>query len=176
MNVTIRDCRPDDAQTLADLIRALAVYERLEDQARANPDDLRRNLFGPRPFAESILAEIDGAAVGYALFFPTYSTFRGQPGLFLEDLFVLPEHRGRGIGKILMTAVAAKAVARGSGRLEWAVLRWNTPSLAFYRSLGALPLDDWITYRMTDEPLAQLAAKQGLTTESTEYTEKADNI
>lgn len=158
MTFTIRDCHPDDAETLANLIRALAIYEKLEHEARATPDDLRRHLFGPRPAAGAILAEADGGAVGFALFFPTFSTFRGQPGLYLEDLFVLPDHRGRGIGKALIAAVAAEAIARGGGRLEWAVLDWNAPSIAFYRALGAAPLDDWTTYRIADEPLARLAA------------------
>jgi len=158
MNCTIRPCRPDDAETLANLIRALAIYEKLEHEARATPDDLRRHLFGPRPAAGAILAEADGKAVGFALFFPTFSTFRAQPGLYLEDLFVLPDHRGRGIGKALIAAVASEAIARGGGRLEWAVLDWNAPSIAFYRSLGAAPLDDWTSYRIADEPLTRLAA------------------
>ena len=158
MNFTIRDGRPDDAETLANLIHALAVYEKLEHEARATADDLRRHLFGSRPAAAAILAEVDAEVVGFALYFPTFSTFRGQPGLYLEDLFVLPEHRGRGIGKALIAAVAAVAVARGGGRLEWAVLDWNAPSIAFYQSLGASPLDDWTTYRIADEPLARLAA------------------
>ena len=158
MSFNLRPCRPDDAEALANLIRALAVYEKLEHEARATPDDLRRHLFGPRPAAEANLAEVEAEVVGFALYFPTFSTFRGQPGLYLEDLFVLPEHRGQGIGKALIAAVAAEAVARGGGRLEWAVLDWNTPSIAFYRSLGASPLDDWTTYRIADEPLARLAA------------------
>ena len=157
MTFTIRPCRPDDAETLANLIRALAVYEKLEHEARATPDDLRRHLFGPRPAAEAILAEVEDRPAGFALFFPTFSTFRGQPGLYLEDLFVLPEHRGQGIGKALIAAVAAEAVARGGGRLEWAVLDWNAPAIAFYRALGAAPLGAWTTYRIADEALVKIA-------------------
>ena len=157
MTAILRDCHAGDAPALANLIRALAVYEKLGDQALATPEALRRDLFGDRPFAEAILAEVKGAAVGFALFFPTYSTFRGQPGLFLEDLFVAPEHRGQGIGKRLIAAVAARAVSRGCGRLEWAVLDWNAPSIAFYQALGATPMDQWTTFRLVDDPLARLA-------------------
>ena len=157
MIMNLREARPDDAEVLANLIRALAVYEKLEDQARASPEDLRRDLFGHRPCAEAILAEADGEAVGFALFFPTYSTFRGRPGLYLEDIFVQPECRGRGIGKALVAAVARRAVERGCGRLEWAVLDWNAPAIAFYRSLGASLMDGWTTCRLDDETLARLA-------------------
>jgi GNAT superfamily N-acetyltransferase len=156
---SIRPCRPDDAETLATLIRELAVYERLEDHAKATADDLRRNLFGPRPYAEAMVAEVDGEAVGFALAFHTFSTFRGQPGLYLEDLFVRPSHRGRGIGKALIATLARLAAERGCGRLEWAVLDWNESAIAFYRSLGARPMDDWIIYRVDDEALARLASR-----------------
>ena len=159
MTATIRPCRPDDAETLVNLVRALAVYEKLEPFARAAPEAFRAHLFGPRPAAEAILAEVDGEPVGFALFFATFSTFRGQPGLYLEDLFVQPEHRGRGIGKALLATVARLAVARGCGRLEWSVLDWNAPAIGFYRSLGARPMDEWTTYRLDDEPLARLASR-----------------
>jgi GNAT superfamily N-acetyltransferase len=157
MNATIRPARPDDAETLVALIRELAAYEKLEDQARAAPEALRRDLFGPRPFAEALVAEVDGGPAGFALFFHNYSTFRGQPGLYLEDLFVRPEHRGLGIGKALLASLARIAVERGCGRLEWSVLDWNEPSIGFYRSLGARPMDEWTIYRLDDEPLARLA-------------------
>jgi GNAT superfamily N-acetyltransferase len=143
MNATIRPARHDDAPTIASLIRELAVYERLEDQAKATADDLARHLFGDRPAAEVLIAEVDGDPVGFALYFSTFSTFRGQPGIYLEDIFVRPEHRGRGIGKALLASIARVAVDRGCGRLEWSVLDWNTPSIEFYRSQGAIPLDDW---------------------------------
>lgn len=157
---TIRPCRPEDAATIVTLIRELAAYEKLEDQARATPEAIREHLFGPRPYAEAILAEVDGQPVGFALFFHTYSTFRGQPGIYLEDVFVRPEHRGRGIGKALLATLTRLAVERGCGRLEWSVLDWNAPSIGFYRSLGAVPMDEWTVYRLTDEPLSRLAAHE----------------
>ena len=113
---------PEDVETLANLVRELAVYEKLEQHAKATPDDFRRHLFGPRPAAEAAMAEVGGEPVGFALWFSTFSTFRGQPGLYLEDIFVKPSYRGRGIGKALLAAVARQAVERGCGRLEWSVL------------------------------------------------------
>jgi GNAT superfamily N-acetyltransferase len=159
MNVTIRPARLDDAPTIANLIRELAVYEKLEHQAKATSDDLARHLFGDRPAAEVLIAEVGGKPVGFALFFSTFSTFRGQPGLYLEDLFVRPEHRGRGIGKALLASVARVAVDRGCGRLEWSVLDWNTPSIEFYRSQGAVPMDEWTVFRVDEEALIQMASK-----------------
>jgi GNAT superfamily N-acetyltransferase len=146
-----------DAPALVNLVRELAVYEKLESSAKATPDDFRAHLFGPRPAAEALVAEVDGQVVGFALFFPTFSTFRGQPGLHLEDLFVRPEHRGLGIGKALLSAIARLAVERRCGRLEWAVLDWNAPAIAFYRAAGARPVDGWTTYRVDDEALTDLA-------------------
>jgi GNAT superfamily N-acetyltransferase len=157
MTATIRPARASDAPTIATLIRELAAYERLEHEAKATAEDLTRYLFGDRPSAEVLMAEVDGTPVGFALFFSTFSTFRGQPGVYLEDLFVRPEHRGLGIGKALLAGVAKVAVERGSGRLEWAVLNWNAPSIAFYRSQGALPIDEWTVYRVADDALARLA-------------------
>ena len=160
MNAPTRPARPDHARTIATLIRELAAYERLEDQAKATTDDLTRHLFGDRPSAEVLIAEVDGDPVGFALYFSTFSTFRGQPGLYLEDLFVRPEHRGRGIGKALLASVARVAVDRGCGRLEWSVLDWNTPSIEFYRSQGALPLSDWTVFRVADRSLIDLASRR----------------
>lgn len=154
---TIRAGRAEDAEVLANLIRGLAVYEKLEQFARATPAALREHLFGPDPAAETLLAEQGPDAVGFALYFTTFSTFRAQPSLYLEDLFVLPEFRGRGIGKALMAAVARAAVERGCGRLEWSVLNWNTPAIGFYRSLGAESMDQWTVYRVADERLERLA-------------------
>jgi GNAT superfamily N-acetyltransferase len=154
----IRPANVGDCYTIAVLIRELATYERLEDQAKATADDLARNLFGPRPFAEALVAEVEDAAVGFALYFHTFSTFRGQPGIYLEDLFVRPEHRGYGIGKGLLARLARIAIDRGCGRIAWAVLDWNEPSIGFYRSLGASPLNDWTVYHLADAPLANLAA------------------
>jgi GNAT superfamily N-acetyltransferase len=154
----IRPVTPDDMETVTNLVRELAVYEKLEDHAKATPEDFRRNLFGPRPAAEAALAEVGGEPVGFALWFTTFSTFRGQPGLYLEDVFVRPSHRGRGIGKALLSMLARLAVERGCGRLEWAVLNWNEPAIGFYRSLGARPMDEWTVYRLDDEPLRRLAS------------------
>ncbi len=134
---TIRPCVPGDAETLVTLVHELAVYERLEAQASPRPRRSALDLFGPQPAAEAVVAEVAGATVGFALYFTTFSTFRGQPGLYLEDLFVRPDHRGQGIGKALLAHVASVATARGCGRLEWSVLDWNEPALGFYRALGA---------------------------------------
>ncbi len=154
---TIRPAEPEDAETIIGLIRELAVYEHLEHEARATPEAFRQHLFGPRPFAEAMLAEVEGAPVGFALYFHTFSTFRGQPSLYLEDLFVRPDHRGQGIGKAILRRLARLAVERGCGRLEWAVLDWNAPSIGFYKSLGARPMDEWTVYRLDNEALIRLA-------------------
>ncbi len=154
---TIRPCRPDDAETLVQLVRGLAQYERREALMKATSEDVRAYLFGARPYAEAILAEQDGAPVGFALYFPTFSTFRGQPGIWLEDLFVRPEHRGQGIGKALFASVARIALTHGSGRLEWSVLDWNAPAIAFYRGFGARPHGGGTNYCIADEPLEHLA-------------------
>jgi GNAT superfamily N-acetyltransferase len=156
---TIRPAREEDAEVVANLVRELAVYEKLEHRARATPDDFRRHLFGPRPAAEAALAEVDGTPVGFALWFTTFSTFRGRPGLYLEDIFVRPEFRGLGIGKALLAGLARLAVERGCDSMRWIVLDWNEPAIGFYRSLGAGPVDDWNLYLLDDEPLRQLAAQ-----------------
>ena len=152
----IRPATPADLDTIARLIHALAEYERLANHVTLDEAQLREHLFGPRPYAEVLLAEEAGVTVGYALFFHNYSTFRGQPGIYLEDLFVRPEHRGKGHGKALLAALAKFAVERGCGRLEWNVLDWNEPAIQFYRSLGAVPLTDWTAYRLTGEALHAL--------------------
>jgi GNAT superfamily N-acetyltransferase len=153
----IRDANPDDVHLIAELIRALADYERLAHEVVLDEEELRAHLFGKRPYAEVVLAEDDGEVVGFALFFHNYSTFLGQPGIYLEDLFVRPKHRGEGHGKALLAHLAKLAVERGCGRLEWSVLDWNEPSIAFYRSLGARPLDEWTVYRLDREALRVLA-------------------
>jgi GNAT superfamily N-acetyltransferase len=153
----IRPARPADSPALYSLIRALAEYERLLDQVVLTPERLEEHLFGPRPYAEALVAEDQGRVVGFALFFHNYSTFLGRPGMYLEDLFVLPEHRGQGHGKALLKELARLAVQRGCGRLEWSVLNWNEPSIQFYRALGAVPMDQWSVYRLTGEALEQLA-------------------
>ncbi|MFN8534676.1 MAG: GNAT family N-acetyltransferase [Dehalococcoidia bacterium] len=152
----IRVATPDDIPEIVRLIRGLADYEHLP--AEPNPERLREHLFGDRPSAEVLIAEREGRVVGFALFFPNYSTFLTQPGIYLEDLFVEPEHRGVGIGKTLLVRLAAIAVERGCGRLEWAVLNWNEPAIGFYQALGAAALDDWHTRRLTGEALARVAA------------------
>jgi GNAT superfamily N-acetyltransferase len=154
----IRDATAADTHTIAMLVRGLAAYERLAHEVVLDEDDLREHLFGAHRYAEVILAEDDGEVAGFALFFHNYSTFLAKPGIYLEDLFVLPEHRGSGHGSALLARLAQIAVGRGCGRLEWSVLNWNEPSIAFYRSLGATPMDEWTTYRLTGDALRALAA------------------
>jgi GNAT superfamily N-acetyltransferase len=153
----IRPATPDDVPTIARLIRGLAEYERLAHRVDLDESRLREHLFGPRPYAEVLLAEEAGAVVGFALFFHNFSTFLARPGLYLEDLFVEPERRGRGHGKALLAALARTAVERGCGRLEWSVLNWNEPSIGFYRALGAERMDEWVVYRLTGDALRALA-------------------
>ena len=141
--MTIRPARETDVPVILALVRGLAEYERLADQAVATEDDLRRTLFGPRPHAEVVLAEDERGVSGFALFFHNYSTFRGRPGLYLEDLFVIPERRGEGIGKALLLHLKDIAIERGCGRMEWSVLSWNEPAVGFYRRFGAEVMDDW---------------------------------
>ena len=156
----IRLAGVDDAPTILALIRGLADYERLLHEVVATEDDLRRTLFGPRPSAEVLIAEQRDAAVGFALFFASYSTFLGRPGIYLEDLFVVPEARGRGLGKALMIELARLAVERGCGRFEWAVLDWNVDAIGFYRALGAIGMDSWRVQRVTGDALVRLAAEE----------------
>ena len=156
----IRDARPEDSRTIAQLIRGLAEYERLAHEVAFDDDALRAYLFGEPRYAEVILAEDAGVVVGFALFFHNFSTFLGRPGIYLEDLFVLPAHRGAGHGRALLVRLAEIAVDRGCGRLEWSVLDWNEPSLRFYRSLGAVAMDEWTTYRLTGPALRALAGDQ----------------
>ena len=157
---TLRPGTEKDLEVIAALIRALAEYEKLAHEATFAIEDLRRSLFGARPYAETIIAEVDGEPVGFALFFHNFSTFLGKPGIYLEDLFVQPEHRGSGLGKALLARLAAIAVERGCGRLEWSVLDWNETAIGFYRRLGATPNDEWTVYRLAGARLAELAAFQ----------------
>ncbi len=159
--MALRPAREADLDTIIELIHGLAEYEREPDAVRLDPDELRRHLFGPRPYAEVILAETDaGESAGFALFFHNFSTWEGKPGIYLEDLFVRPELRGAGYGKALLAELARLAVERDCARLEWSVLDWNEPSIAFYRNLGALPMDEWTTFRITGDALAQLAVAE----------------
>lgn len=154
----IRAATPADLHTIVKLIRALAEYERLAHAVDLDEAKVRAHLFGPRPYAEVLLAEDAGAVVGFALFFHNYSTFRGKPGIYLEDLFVVPAARGKGFGKLLLVELAKLAVARDCARVEWSVLNWNEPSINFYKALGAVPMDEWTVYRLTDDALKKLAA------------------
>jgi GNAT superfamily N-acetyltransferase len=156
----LRPARESDLDTIIELIHALADYEREPKAVRLDRDTLRGHLFGARPYAEVLLAETaDGAIAGFALFFHNFSTWEGKPGIYLEDLFVRPEFRGAGYGKALLVELARLAVSRGCARLEWAVLDWNEPSIQFYKALGAKPMDEWTTFRVTGEALSQLAGK-----------------
>lgn len=155
--LTIRPAVAADTPLILQFIRDLSVYERMEDEVEADGELLRRSLFGERPAAEVLIAELDGRPAGFALFFHNFSTFVGRPGLYLEDLFVAPELRGRGIGRCLLARLAAIAVERGCGRFEWSVLDWNEPAIRFYVGLGAKPMDGWTVYRMTGDALERLA-------------------
>jgi ribosomal protein S18 acetylase RimI-like enzyme len=188
MAFEIRSATPADVPTLADLIRQLAIYEKLEEQMVGDPQDLSRHLFGDRPYGEALVAQlldppispeqsgltpatstpeispsdsprgaINPRILGFTLFFHTYSTFLMKPGLYIEDLFVVPEYRGQGIGKALLRSVAQLAVDRGCGRLEWSVLDWNAPAIAFYEHLGATVLPDWRICRMTEATLRHVS-------------------
>ena len=159
MTISIRPARPNDVPTVASLIRALSQYEKLEHEVTMTEDKLRASMFGPRPYAEALLAEEDGTPVGFALFFHNYSTFLAQPGLYLEDLYVLESHRGNGIGKALLVHLAKIAVERNCGRMEWAVLDWNVDAIGFYEKLGAKPNSEWTVYRLTGDSLNGLAGQ-----------------
>ena len=153
---TIRPATEADIPTVLRLVRGLAEYEKLAHTVTATEESLRESLF-ERPAAEVVIGDVGDTAVGLAVYFQTYSTFLGKAGLYLEDLFVEPEHRGHGYGKRLLAHAAAVAVSRGCPRLDWSVLTWNEPSINFYRSLGATSLDEWRTFRLSGEALVKLA-------------------
>jgi len=153
----LRSATRDDVPVIAVLIRGLARFEKLEQEVVMTEELLAAGLFGKRPYAEVVLAEDDGRPVGFALFFHNFSTFLGRPGIYLEDLFVLHEHRGSGIGRMLLAHLARLAVERGCGRMEWAVLDWNRDAIKFYERLGARPNSDWTVYRLSGEALTGLA-------------------
>jgi GNAT superfamily N-acetyltransferase len=153
----LRSAVPADVPLILRFIRELAAYERLEHEVVADEAGLATALFGPRPYAEVVLAEAGGEPAGFALFFHNFSTFVGRPGIYLEDLYVRPAMRGRGVGARLLAHLAALAVERGCGRLEWAVLDWNEPAIGFYRRLGARPMDEWTVFRLEGEALSCLA-------------------
>ncbi|KKW93645.1 MULTISPECIES: GNAT family N-acetyltransferase [Sphingobium] len=158
MTVTIREAVRSDIGAIHGFILALADYEKLSHEVKAERASLDKYLFGPRPMAEVLIAENDGQAIGFALFFHNFSTFEGRPGIYLEDLFVIPEARGLGAGKALLSRLAQLALERDCARLEWWVLDWNEPSIAFYRSLGARPMDEWTVQRVDGEALSALAS------------------
>ena len=156
MTLTIRPAERADVPVIAELIRGLARFEKLEHEVTMTEDRLDSSLFGERRSAETLIAEQDGEPVGFALFFHNFSTFLAQPGIYLEDLFVLPDHRGGGIGRALLKELARLAVERGCGRLEWAVLDWNRDAIGFYERLGAKPNSEWTVYRLAGEALTTL--------------------
>jgi GNAT superfamily N-acetyltransferase len=158
----VRPATPADAPVIAALVRELAEYEKLLDQARGSPEDFRRELEAPNPVIHVLMAEWDGEAVGFALYFFNFSTFVGRPGLYLEDLFVRPARRANGIGRALLRALARVARERGCGRMEWAVLDWNEPALRFYQSLGARQMKEWIIHRLTPVEINRLASEETL--------------
>ncbi|KPF50661.1 hypothetical protein IP87_19830 [beta proteobacterium AAP121] len=153
---TLRPATPADCPAIVGLIRELAVFEKLEHLVVVTPEKLEPQLFGPRPAAEALVAEVEGQVVAFALFFTNFSTFLGQPGLYLEDLYVQPAHRGSGLGKALLQHLAALAVARGCGRFEWCVLDWNENAIRFYEKMGATVMTDWRLCRVTGPALATL--------------------
>lgn len=156
-SISIRPAQVDDCALILQFIEALADYEKLRDQVVATADKLRASLFGECAAAEVLIAEWGNKPAGFALFFPNYSTFLAQPGIYLEDLFVFAEFRGHGLGKALLTKLAAMTVERNGGRLDWSVLDWNQPSIDFYLSIGAKPLDDWTQFRLQGQALLSLA-------------------
>ena len=158
LDPVIRSATRDDVPAILSLIRGLAEYEKLAHECEADEASLADTLFGDRPGAEVVIAEVEGEAAGFALFFHNYSTFLARPGLYLEDLFVQPRFRGLGLGKRLMAHLARLAVARGCGRFEWSVLDWNAPAIGFYRSLGAVGMDQWTVQRVSGDALRRLAA------------------
>jgi GNAT superfamily N-acetyltransferase len=159
VTLRIRPGELPDVPLIAELIRGLARYEKLEHEVVMTEEKLTDGLFGERRYAETLIAEADGEPVGFALFFHNFSTFLAQPGIYLEDLFVVPEQRGHGVGRALLERLAQTAVDRGCGRLEWAVLDWNKDAIRFYEGLGARPNADWTVYRLTGESLRALAGE-----------------
>ena len=154
----LREALREDVPAIVGLIGDLALYERQPEDCHADPALLEKHLFGPRPYAEAIVAEIGGEVIGFALFFHNYSTWLTRPGLYLEDLYVKPGFRARGVGRALLVKLAEIAVARGCGRMEWSVLKWNEPAIGFYRKLGAVPMEEWQVYRLEGNPLSALGS------------------
>lgn len=160
MTITIREATPGDAPVILAFIKELAVYEKLAHEVVATEENLQRTLFADNPKAFALIAEVDGAAAGFALYFFNYSTFLGKHGLYLEDLFVREAHRSAGLGKALLSRLAQIAVEKDCGRMEWSVLDWNAPAIKFYQSLGAAAMDEWTIFRLTGDALTNLAASK----------------
>lgn len=153
----LRAATPADTDTILRFIRELAIYEKAEQEVLSTPEHLQRTLFAPQPAVFGLIAELDGAPVGFAVYFFNYSTWQGQHGLYLEDLYVTPQARGVGAGKALLQRLAKIAVEKDCGRFEWSVLDWNTPAIDFYDTLGAKPQSEWIRYRLTGDALQHMA-------------------
>lgn len=157
MSFNIRPAQATDAQAIYDMIFELAIYEKAPQEVVTTPDEIRETLFGAESKTEALICEVDGATIGYAVFFTSYSTWLGRNGIYLEDLYISPEARGNGTGKALIKHIAQLAVQRGCGRLEWSVLDWNQPAIDFYLSIGAAPQSEWVRYRMDGEALLNFA-------------------
>ncbi len=157
MSMIIRQATPNDTQAIYDMIYELAIYEKAPEEVVTTPDEIKTSLFGADSKTEALICEIAGKAVGYAVFFTSYSTWLGRNGIYMEDLYVSPAFRGNGAGKALMKTIARYAVARQCGRLEWSVLDWNQPAIDFYLSIGALPQSEWVRYRLSGEALISFA-------------------
>ncbi len=159
-NFIIRPATESDVGTIFSLIKELADYERLAHEVLATEEDIRKSLFGERPFAEALIGEYQKEPISFALFFYNFSTFIGKPGIYLEDLYIRPQYRSKGFGRRMLGYLARLAVKRGCGRFEWAVLDWNTPAIRAYERLNAKPMKDWILYRLTGKALAELAQEE----------------
>ena len=160
-NFKIRPAKIEDAPVILSLIKELAEYEHLSHEVTASEEDIRKTLFGERPFAETLIGEFEGLPISFALFFHNFSTFLGKPGIYLEDLYVQPEHRGKGFGSKMLAHIASLAKERCCGRFEWSVLNWNTPAIRTYEKLSAVPMKEWILYRLSGEALNKLAENTG---------------
>ena len=157
MSTTIRQARPTDAHAIYDMIYELAVYEKAPEEVVTTPDEINATLFGEGSKTEALICEIDGKIAGYAVFFTSYSTWLGRNGIYMEDLYISPDFRGKGAGKALLKHIARFAVQRNCGRLEWSVLDWNQPAIDFYLSIGALPQSEWVRYRLDGDALLKFA-------------------
>ncbi|WP_033774329.1 GNAT family N-acetyltransferase [Pantoea agglomerans] len=157
MSITIRPACPEDATAIYDMIYELAMYEKAPEEVVTTPDEIRETLFSAGNKTEALICESEGKTIGYAVFFTSYSTWLGRNGIYMEDLYITPDHRGIGAGKALLKNIAQSAVKRNCGRLEWSVLDWNQPAIDFYLSIGALPQSEWVRYRLDGEALLKFA-------------------